>query len=221
MNSIFLRAKHWQIFVSLMVIPFIVMIIFSIIIAVVLVSRNPQKPEEIAWIFYFMPFIIAASSFVQFAWLWNVATQLSKLVPRDIVKLPLGRIKTFIILPIFYLCCIPLFIAPIIGDIGNFDHGPNPGMIIKFASLGIVFFFLHLFCMFCLFHTFYFVAKTIRAAELQRHVTFSDFTGDFFLVWFLPIGVWFLQPRINNLVKAQNEISGLNSDDIIDKYSGH
>lgn len=220
MNSIFLRAKHWQIFVLMLGIPFVTMIIFSIIVALMLVSKNPQKPEEIAWIFYIMPIIMVASGFVQFAWLWNVITKLGTLIPGDTVKMPYGRIKTFIIIPIIYLCSIPLFVASIIGDLGDFDHGPNPAVAIKFASLGILFFFLHLFCMFCLFHTFYFVAKTIRAAELQRNVTFSDFSGDFFLVWFFPVGIWFLQPRINELIAAQNGISGINNEDIIDKYSG-
>ncbi len=219
MNSIFLRAKHWQIFVALMIIPFLIMIIFSIIIAAVMIGKNPQKPEEIAWIFYIMPVIIAASSFVQFGWLWNVITNLSKLVPRDSVRLPLVRIKAFIIIPIFYICCIPLFLLPIIGDLGGVDHDPNPALIVKAASMGILFFFLHLFSMFCLFHTFYFVAKTIRAAELQRNVTFSDFVGDFFLTWFFPVGVWFLQPRINQLLEKQHELGGVSNDDIIDKYS--
>lgn len=222
MNSIFLRAKHWQIFVASILIPFVLMIIFGIIIAVMVVSKNPQRPEEITWIFYIMPVIIAAASFVQFGWLWNVVTNLSKLVPHDSVKLPLLRIKAFIIIPIFYLCCIPLFLIPIIGDLGGFDHNPNPNFIVKMASFGILFFFFHLLSMFCLFHTFYFVAKTIRAAELQRNVTFSDFAGDFFLTWLFPVGIWFLQPRINQLLEKQHKIGGMSNDDIIDKYSsGH
>lgn len=180
MNSIFLRAKHWQIFVSMMVIPFVVMIIFSIIIAVMLIGKDPEKPEDIIWILYLMPFIMIASGFIQFAWLWNVITKLGTLIPGDLVRMPSGRIKAFLIIPIFYLCTIPLFAASIIGDVAHIEH--NPGIILKFASLGFLFFFLHLFCMFCMFHTFYFVAKTIKAAELQRNVTFSDFTGDFFFV---------------------------------------
>ncbi|MNV05497.1 hypothetical protein D3C71_958380 [compost metagenome] len=219
MNSIFLRAKHWQIFVAMMVIPFVVTVIFSIIIAIMLIGKNPQGPEDVVWIFYLMPIILIASGFIQFAWLWNVITKLGTLIPGDIVKMPSGRIKTFLIIPIIYLCSIPLFLAPIIGDVSNIDH--NPGIILKFASLGFLFFFLHLFCMFCMFHTFYFVAKTIRAAELQRDVTFSDFTGDFFLVWFLPVGIWFLQPRINQLIEAQNGVNGIINEDIIDKYSEH
>jgi len=58
---------------------------------------------------------------------------------------------------------------------------------------------LHLFSMFCIFHTIYFVAKTIRTAELQRVVTFGDFAGEFFLLWFYIIGIWIIQPKVNRL----------------------
>lgn len=40
-------------------------------------------------------------------------------------------------------------------------------------------------------------AKTIKTVELQKKVTFSDFAGEFFLLWFSPIGIWILQPKIN------------------------
>ena len=58
---------------------------------------------------------------------------------------------------------------------------------------------LHLFSMFCIFYCLYFVAKTYKTAELQREVSFGDFVGEFFLFWFYPIGVWFLQPKINEM----------------------
>jgi hypothetical protein len=28
---------------------------------------------------------------------------------------------------------------------------------------------------------------------------FSDYSGEFFLIWFSPIGYWILQPRLNKL----------------------
>ena len=63
---------------------------------------------------------------------------------------------------------------------------------------------LHLFSMFCIFHSAYFVAKTIKIAELQRKVGFSDFLGEFFLLWFYIIGIWVLQPKVNKLYRNKN-----------------
>ena len=64
---------------------------------------------------------------------------------------------------------------------------------------------LHLFSMFCIIHTIYFVAKAYKIAETQRAVTFSDFVGEFFLAWFFIIGVWIMQPKINTMVNEQPE----------------
>lgn len=201
MNSIFLRAKHWQIFVPFMIIPFIAMIVFSIIVAVLMVSNTPENPEDGVWVAYFMPFLFAISGFVQFSWFWNVLTKLSTLIPAEKVNMPVKRIKLFFLIPIIYICLIPLFVAFVITNIANQD----PAGIMKVAIAGFFVFILHLFCIFCMFHTIYFAAKTIRAAELQRNVTFSDFTGDFFLIWFFPVGIWFIQPRINKLIEQSND----------------
>ena len=35
--------------------------------------------------------------------------------------------------------------------------------------------------------------------ELQHSVKFEDFKEEFILVWFFPVGIWNLQPRINKL----------------------
>lgn len=72
------------------------------------------------------------------------------------------------------------------------------------ALIGILFAIivpLHLFSMFCIFYSLYFVAKTFKTVELQREVSFSDFVGEFFLIWFYPIGIWFIQPKINKMIE--------------------
>jgi hypothetical protein len=50
----------------------------------------------------------------------------------------------------------------------------------------------------------YFTAKTITSVEMKKETHFSDYIGDFFLIWFFPVGIWFLQPRINRLLEEQN-----------------
>lgn len=74
---------------------------------------------------------------------------------------------------------------------------PNPGMILIFISVIIP---LHVFSIFCIFYSYYFVSKTFKTVELQREASFSDFAGEFFMIWFYPIGIWILQPKINKMV---------------------
>jgi len=58
--------------------------------------------------------------------------------------------------------------------------------------------------MFCAFYVMYFIAKELKTVELQRDVMFSDYIGEFLLLWFFPVGVWVLQPRINKLFASIN-----------------
>ena len=54
---------------------------------------------------------------------------------------------------------------------------------------------------FSMFYYLYFVAKTIKIAELQKKLEFVNFASEFFLIWFYPIGIWFIQPKINKIIE--------------------
>ena len=51
--------------------------------------------------------------------------------------------------------------------------------------------------MFSLVYIFYFVSKSLVSAERNAPVAFSNYAGALFLIWFFPIGIWIIQPRIN------------------------
>jgi len=65
------------------------------------------------------------------------------------------------------------------------------------AVLFLLIFPLHLLAMFCLFYLLYFVSKSLVLAETCKPASFNEYAGLFFLIWVFPIGVWFIQPRIN------------------------
>lgn len=46
-----------------------------------------------------------------------------------------------------------------------------------------------------------FPARALRTLEKGKKAELGEYIGDFFLILFLPIGIWFLQPRINKLAK--------------------
>ena len=60
----------------------------------------------------------------------------------------------------------------------------------------------HLLAMVAMFYVLAFAARNIIMAERQSSVSFFDYSGPFFLMWFFPIGVWFVQPRVNRLVSS-------------------
>ena len=212
MNSIFLRAKHWQLFIPAIAIPFTLMIVFAIVAFITITSleNNTDRPEDVIWLFYLLPIIMILSWFVQFAWSWTVVTKLSKLVPKH-VRLPIGRIKFFFILPVIYFCCLPFYIVFVINTVTQ-EKEEN---LLTAALLGLIVFIFHFFSIFCVLHTFFFVAKTVKSAELQRNPRFSNFVGDFFLIWIFPVGIWFIQPRINALIEKANN-RPISSEELID-----
>ena len=59
--------------------------------------------------------------------------------------------------------------------------------------------FLYLF--YAVLHFYAFPVKTLNSIEKGKEVPVGSYVKDFFLLLFLPIGIWFLQPRINAVVK--------------------
>ena len=47
------------------------------------------------------------------------------------------------------------------------------------------------------------LSKMMKMVELQRSVQTKEALGCFFLLFFIPIGVWYLQPRVNRWVEGE------------------
>lgn len=122
---------------------------------------------------------------VLFGWYWSVAMGLRSLVP-DTVKMNVGLFKIAFIIPFFYLLAFIIYFF-------NFSElGSDP------PAFSLIF-PVHVLSMFCMLYIMYFMAKTIKTAEVGTNVTFPEFAGEFLMIWVLPVGIWILQPRINRL----------------------
>lgn len=56
---------------------------------------------------------------------------------------------------------------------------------------------MHLLAMYAIVYAMLFTAKRLVTLERKQEVTFFEYSGPFFLLWFFPIGVWFIQPKVN------------------------
>jgi hypothetical protein len=74
----------------------------------------------------------------------------------------------------------------------------NPGVMNSIGPLAVL-------ATFCVFYVVRFVAKTLVLAETGKVPTFRDYLATLLLVWFFPVGIWSLQPRINQLFAARSE----------------
>lgn len=195
----FLSAKHWHLFLLTFGIPIIFQFVMMGIIFASFGSGNEPDPSTMFSFIYVFPILMIIFSGTLLGWFWSVAIGLQSKVPAN-VKMKVGMFKTFFFIPIAYMLAFFVGITVLVNGLSSMTAaGEEPSPAIMFGSM-ILLVPLHLFAMFCMFYCMYFVAKTFKTAELQREATFSDFLGEFFLVWFYPIGVWILQPKINKMV---------------------
>jgi hypothetical protein len=64
---------------------------------------------------------------------------------------------------------------------------------------------LHLFTMYCMFYLIWFIAKAISTIENKKAVRFDNYAGIFFLIWFFPIGIWWIHPKVRKIFSADEE----------------
>lgn len=167
----FLKAKHWQIFLILIV---------GLFINNLTIEGNPILTMSLNIIGYL----------TYFSWLLFVGQGLLNYLPKKIeINGAFFLINGFIF--------IATFIAVLIISGGEEIHFTG------FAAL------LVFYIMYAGFYFMSFPAKLLNSVEQKIEVSLGSYLGDFFLIVFLPIGIWFLQPRVNKIV---NEGDSIDSD---------
>lgn len=205
MISKFLKAKHWQLFVLMFGIPLIVQGISMVRLFKIflLMEQNGDVSPEIMFssvssLFGIMMIGAVLISVVVLGWFWSIGIGLQTKIP-DEIKMKTGLFKAALIFPAVYLL---LFLG-----IFGFVFYNIESLVMIGASSQIIFmiFPLHFLAMIAMIYSLVFIAKTIKTAETQRRVEFGDYIGEFFMVWFLPIGIWILQPKINEIYEYEAE----------------
>lgn len=199
--SIFLRARHWQLFLLLFGIPFLFQVYMISAILSTLSEPYPYaNPDSVSFAFsgpfLAFPVMMVVMLVVFFGWFWSIGIGLHPKLPAD-VEIRTTFFKVSVLFPFLYITTVSVGVGLMMSDLFNPVQSTYHESI---AAFGSVLMFLHLFAIICIFYSLYFVAKTLKTVELQRKATFSDFAGEFFLIWFFPIGIWIIQPRVNKLV---------------------
>ena len=167
--SIYLKAKHWQLFILFM--------------GTMIGSQAVLVSSGMGFSAVILPTLIMGVLF--FGWLWAIAEACYKQLPEELASSP-KPMQVGLIYAILYLA---------LG--GYFFFGPDE----KMPGYGIV---LHLLGMVAIFYSFGFTAKQLTKLDQNKKVTFFNYSGPLFLFWFFPIGVWFIQPKVNSLLGGKN-----------------
>lgn len=196
MISNILKAKHWQVFLILFGPVFCFQLFAMQSIFNIRLESETDILAPLQLYFSYAPVLILLTIFTMGTWFWSIGVGLQKTIPSEL-QLKVNRFKIALLIPGIYSLFFIWGFIYIINNIFAASGDIAPALILDWFPYIIP---LHLLSIFCIFYCMAFVAKTIQTAESQRTVSFGDYIGNFFLIWFLPIGVWILQPKINELI---------------------
>lgn len=171
----FIKAKNWQLFI-LLITP---MLLSQILILSSFLSREMPNTSLFFGLTLLMMLLL-------FGWIWSIASMSFKKLPPELASSPITMKLGLIYAIAYFFVASTFFMNP---------QGGLPGYIVP----------LHLLAMAAIFYSLGFTAKQLIKLEQQKDVSFVDYSGPFFLLWFFPIGVWFLQPKVNRLLSDEEQ----------------
>ena len=179
------RLKAWQVFI-LLVLPMLAFQFYFMSNMPSPTSSSQPSMEEFEALFRQTMLMSLLMVVLLLTWLLSIGFAANRRVERNL------RLKTRLAIGCGLYAASYIALAQFIF--------PRPGSSSSEAvSMGLVV-PLHLLAMIAIFYVLAFAARNIIMAERQSAVSFFDYSGPFFLMWFSPIGVWFVQPRVNRLV---------------------
>lgn len=195
-----LHLKHWQLFLLTFAIPIILYVIFFTTMFMTVFASGGKfdgLPAISIVMLVLLGIAYITALVIGISWVYNLATGLYK-------KLPAGnnmKIKRFyfaFFYPMIYLFIFFLFMAGMAFTAFQTTQSVEGGIPPFFGIFFLIIPF-HLLAMACMFYILYFIAKSLRSVELKREAEINEYIADFILIWFSFIGIWFIQPRVNQI----------------------
>jgi len=181
MMDFFLKAKAWQVFFILIVVPFA----FQLVTLKFLLGLVYSDPKLFLVIILGATLIGAA---VFLFWVWTLGVGMNQRIPSEI-RPKVRFFKFTVIYSAASFITYPLLVVlPLINANGD--------------GIGALFFLLQLFSSYCIIYGFYFIAKNLVTFEKGEPIKFRSQIGTLILLWILPLGIWSIQPRINEVYRS-------------------
>lgn len=173
------KLKHWQSFLLIFILPFIL----RYLLHQLLLLTGFSSSAILSTVTDALPAIFPV------LWLWLVSLYLHGRLPASI------RISfVYVHLGALYFT---LYTFVLVYTLGIAQQSITGGTL----PLGMLALLLpmHLFATFCYLYLVYFAARCIVSVEKQRIVDATEYLLPLVQVLFLPVGIWFLQPRLKKL----------------------
>lgn len=217
MKNFLLKSPHWLIFTILFAVPFVftmALYIYWVIDMMSVVSDGAHDSnianaygggmpefmrERMRFLFLiYLPSIVGM--FLTEMWMHSFANEANSILPEELkVNLKYFNILVFVpgIVTLFIIAAVYILFNSL--DFDSPEIPDNIGLIVFIIILSVVGYFLMLFS---IFYSFVFAAHAYKTAVLNKKVTFSDYVGEFFCLWFSFVGIWIMQPKINQIANG-------------------
>jgi len=174
--NLFLRAKHWQIFLVTFGIPFLVEAIFLTAIFSSLINDRNADPTIVFGFFRFFPVIMLLFMAGSFGWFWSVAIGLQKMIPATI-KMKTTMFKAFFFIPLIYITGVMTAVGFFFNS--NTLQATNEPPFWLFGAFAVII-PLHLFSVFCIFYCLYFWLKPSKQSNCKEKSPSAILLASFF-----------------------------------------
>ena len=125
------------------------------------------------------------------AWIYASCTKLSTLLPPD-TPLTTNRIKVLLLLPV-----VSTLWGPLAGLLGIVSTGVD-----WFYWLSIT---LRIASLCAILYSIFYMARMLKTVEYERPLSGGECVDDFLRILFFPIGIWNIQPRLNDAARMVRE----------------
>jgi len=164
-------SKSWQIFLILFI-PFFLGVFLDLISKMFSIVINETIMNTIGYV----------SFIILFGWLLSLGNLLNKKLPSN-VKYSNIFFNVSLTIVILYIILL---------DIRSSNEFLN-SLLAPYIYRS---FTINMIAMFFMFYAIHFIAKNLVMNERKDKIPFGAHIQEFFMLWFFPIGIWYLQPRI-------------------------
>ena len=230
MSHFFLRSKHYLLFFPL-IIPTLLSFYFQVEYMAWITEMQQEMiaagPDGINDAFdipnlanykgYFVGFlfITGLAAATKLGWWYNIGTELEKYLPTGTnlkssrLKLAIGVMATLVLVQLIALYVGFDWAAGVASEMsatiqaGGEPTFPDPGEFMgPFLMIFGLFFLGGIISFAANVYSAYYVGKTLRCIEKDKALQGSDIAGYAVLSYFLMIGIWILQPKVNRLMET-------------------
>ncbi len=186
----FVLAKHWGFFVMSFAVPLILFLLGWF---------TPFYVLNGATVFVLIPLSIVIAQLTIYFWLWGVGKYFKPELPKHLLN-KFNMFKWFVRIPVYLIVGILIYLligATVVGT-GKLSFANTMG--VSMYAIIPLWFLLLLSKLFC----FYYISRVIQSMQTIEVMSSKSIfrNPEFFLILVYPVGIWFLQPKLNKIAKA-------------------